>query len=391
MENQENMSENKGAGFVHLLKAAAAKQVKAAALAQSLTCLDAEALESLSSKWDWSKLSASHEIAWSIDLIRQFEDQWKWNVLSANTSLPWSLELYYEFQENWNWKILSANSAVSLSVYLMYEFEGEWDWKVLSARTDLPWTVNLIKLFIEHWSKRILSKNPVASIYLDLYKKFHKGSGQGDEDDYEDEDDYDEDDSDNITVWFSQSGEEGADRPNVFDFSEEELADLRTCIELVVSFDKDMGYMDDYPDAEIIGIEIIYDGVSMSDCLDVDDGSGYSFDKDDGELYGSPGPIIRFQLNQVVNIESFEASVRTLFLKFTSAHLREHTGEDAHYADCFDTTILSNSELLDYWDPCSPPEEFCGKVFHFPDGMPEGGCLLAGTDFILKRESWIKD
>ena len=74
MENQENLPSSTG-GFVHLLKAAAAKQVKTAALAQSLTCLDAEALESLSSKWDWSKLSASHEIAWSIDLIRQFEDQ----------------------------------------------------------------------------------------------------------------------------------------------------------------------------------------------------------------------------------------------------------------------------------------------------------------------------
>ena len=56
-------------GFAHLLTNAAAKQVKASKIAQAMTCLDQAALETLLTKWDWNKLSASHEVAWSVELI----------------------------------------------------------------------------------------------------------------------------------------------------------------------------------------------------------------------------------------------------------------------------------------------------------------------------------
>jgi|JI8StandDraft_1071087.scaffolds.fasta_scaffold11938_3 hypothetical protein len=400
MENQENLSSSTD-GFVHLLKAAAAKQVKTAALAKSLTRLDAETLESLSSKWDWSKLSASHEVEWSIDLIRRFEDQWKWNALSANTSLPWSFDLIAEFQENWNWKTLSANSGVSFSIYLMSELEGEWDWKVLSARTDLPWTVNLIKLFIEHWSKRILSKNIVAKPHLELYKAFERDNEyEYDEDEEYEDEECDEGDSNrfnhSITIQFTmtyESDEGRDDAPRLSDFSEQELMDLRACIELELVFDKQNPALESYKDLDIIGLEVIYDGITPNDG-NGDMKTGYWFEN--GQLCGIAAPIVRFQLNQIIDIHDLLRALTYSSVWFKNAQMENNPVEgrmDAYITrpqgDSFTYTIRPHD--CNFWDYWSPDEAaFCGKVFHFPDGMDDT-VVLAGMDFILKRESWIQD
>lgn len=75
-------------GFAHLLTNAAAKQVKAPKIAQAMSCLDQAAIETLRTKWDWQKLSASHEVVWSVELIEQFKYYWDWRVLFRNESLP---------------------------------------------------------------------------------------------------------------------------------------------------------------------------------------------------------------------------------------------------------------------------------------------------------------
>lgn len=119
MENREKLPRSTG-GFVHLLRAAATKQPDTVAHAQSMDYiryLGADEIRSLSTKWDWKKLSASDEIKWSVELIRQFQEKWHWNILSSNSSLPWQYkDLLWEFKTQWDWNALSSNQGLPWSV-----------------------------------------------------------------------------------------------------------------------------------------------------------------------------------------------------------------------------------------------------------------------------------
>ena len=305
MVSQAPASTNTG-GFAHLLTNTAAKQVKAPQIARAMTCLDQAALEALLAKWNWEKLSASHEVAWSVELIEQYKDRWDRDGLHANSAVE----------------------------------------------------------------------------YLDQY--FDCG-----------------DMSDQIVVRFpfTRSNEDGTYRPDINDFSEEELSDPRACLSLILSWEPDeMGNQDeddwdedededesDYSDVKIIRIEILYDGVTP---FDSDGEIGYFFEN--GELCGYPAPIVRFTFNQEVNAEDFIPAIFRSGFQVLTAAMREN-GSEPHMAEDHNgyVSILDDSEQSDWRDTLHCRNAFCGKVFEFPDGMPQYGYSIAGEDFILERQSWI--
>ena len=142
MENRKRLTRSTG-GFVHLLKTAATKQADTVARVQSLDYLDERAIHLLWSKWDWKKLSASHEMQWSVELIRQFQEKWHWKILSSNPSLPWREDLLWEFKTQWDWNALSGNQGQPWSVeqfeHLRDDFKPEEKRYMENGEPRLQW------------------------------------------------------------------------------------------------------------------------------------------------------------------------------------------------------------------------------------------------------------
>ena len=74
-------------------------------------------------------------------------------------------------------------------------------------------------------------------------------------------------------------------------------------------------------EAKIIGIEILYDGITHIE------GEDYGYWFEDDELYGYPAPVVRFHLNQEVDVEQFRTSIFTTSYKLTTKSIEENDDE----------------------------------------------------------------
>ncbi|MDG4597753.1 MAG: hypothetical protein P9F75_19055 [Candidatus Contendobacter sp.] len=186
--------------------------------------------------------------------------------------------------------------------------------------------------------------------------------------------------SDEITVRFTL-GEGDGYRPEKKEFSEYELSDMRTCMTMSICWEP--SEMEENQDAKIIWFEVIYDGITLIKDKDYGIWLGYWFDEDD-ELCGHPCPIIRFKLDRKVKTEQFRRSIWTSSLRITTAS-REGTGEEPYYAEDHDgsTSILSKKKRDDWISFLKNNNVFCGKIFHFPNGLPEYGYSIPTTEFAL--------
>ena len=187
--------------------------------------------------------------------------------------------------------------------------------------------------------------------------------------------------SDDITVQFTL-GEGDGYRPKKKEFSKYELSDIRTCMTMSICWEP--SEMEENQDAKIIRFEVIYDGITPIKGKDYGIQIGYWFEDGDDELCGHPSPIIRFKLDRKVKTEQFRRSIWTSSLRITTAS-REATGEDPYYAEDHDgsTSILSNKKRDDWIAYLKNNNALCGKIFHFPNGLPGYGHSIPATDFVL--------
>ena len=412
----------------------------------------AELIEQFKGQWKWTKLSSNRELPWSAELIEQYKDRWDWKELLNNHAvhIEWSAELIEHYKDRWDWKALSGNSGLEWSAELIEQFIDRWDWKVLSGNTRLPWSAELIEQYKDRWNWTELSylydgeliynddlglkwspefieqykdyldwevlstfeELPWSLEFLVQYKDYLDTSEFYDNrtvceclgiDPDQDVDCGDTSDQIIVRFPFARSNEDGGSRPNITDFSEEELSDPRACFSLILSWEpEEMGNQDeddwdegdwdededesDHSDVKIIRIEILYDGVTP---FDSDGEIGYWFK--DGELCGYPEPIVRFTFDQEVSAEDFITAINRSSFQTLTAAMREkdsepYTAEDHNgYVVALDMLSLINTQFQLHVN-----KAFCGKVFEFPDGLPSYGYALSGTDFILERQSWIK-
>ena len=83
---------------------------------------------------EWSSLSASNKLCWSIELLSEFKDEWNWYHLSNNKSIPWSTNLMEEFEDKWDWDMLSG-----------YKDWGQAkDWIYYTSLNEISWTTEII-------------------------------------------------------------------------------------------------------------------------------------------------------------------------------------------------------------------------------------------------------
>ncbi len=182
--------------------------------------------------------------------------------------------------------------------------------------------------------------------------------------------------SKDITIRFPLTKGEG-DFPDISQFSENELHDLRTCLSLDIYWEPEL--MDEnQQEAKIQGIEILYDGITHIK------GESYGYWFEDNELKGYPAPIIRFFLNQAVDVEQFMYSIHTTSFDLITESIKESGGEPYFSEDYYVfISALSDDERDEVIEYLKSAGVFCGKKFSFPDGLEESGHFIPGTEFIL--------
>lgn len=156
---------------------------------------------------DWSSLSASNKLCWSIELLGEFKDEWNWYHLSNNKSMPWSTNLIEEFEDKWDWDMLSGYknwgkakdwiyytslNEISWTTEIIERFKNRWNWRTLSCNGDyyslqipgnkerlsvklnttFPWSLNLIEKYEHKWDWRLLSSNPHLPWSEELIDKY---------------------------------------------------------------------------------------------------------------------------------------------------------------------------------------------------------------------------
>ena len=141
--------------------------------------------------------------------------------------------------------------------------------------------------------------------------------------------------------------------------------------------------MEENQDAKIISLEFLYDGVTYIEGNDF----GYWFEDDDG-LYGYPAPIVRFKLDRMVDVEQFRTSIFTSSFSVITASMEE-TGEAPYYAEDHNgyTSVLSEYERDEWIEKLKKNNTLCGKIFNYPDGLPECGYSIPAMDFVLASGS----
>lgn len=156
---------------------------------------------------EWSSLSASNKLCWSIELLSEFKDEWNWYHLSNNKSMPWSIKLIEEFEDKWDWDMLSGYkdwgqakdwiyytslNEISWTTEIIERFKNRWNWRTLSCsgnyyplqipgfkerpsvklNTTFPWSLNLIEKYEKNWDWILLSGNPHLPWSEELIDKY---------------------------------------------------------------------------------------------------------------------------------------------------------------------------------------------------------------------------
>ncbi len=182
--------------------------------------------------------------------------------------------------------------------------------------------------------------------------------------------------SKDITIRFAMTKSE-RDRPELSDFNEDEIFDIRLCSELNIDWQPDQ--MDEkYQNAKIISMEFLYDGITL---IEDQDDYGYRFEED--KLTGYPAPIIRFKLDRKVNTEQFLHSIWESSFLITPESMKD--SDDCFIAEDLNgnSSVISGDELEEWGEYIRDSSVFSGKRILFTEGMPSCGFQIPATDFAL--------
>lgn len=163
-------------------------------------------------------------------------------------------------------------------------------------------------------------------------------------------------------------------------YSEEELADIRKC--LWFSLEPDLS---NEPKAKIMGVQMIYDGITPVE----GELEGYLINrKREYPLDGYPTPVVRFLLDRAMDEEEFRQ-----YIFYSSFMVRTKitvdNNEEIFFAEDHNgyTQVFSSKQRDQYVNFLQFHGAYSGKIFHFPDGMPEEGYDIPAKEFALKPTS----
>jgi hypothetical protein len=181
--------------------------------------------------------------------------------------------------------------------------------------------------------------------------------------------------SDDITIRFPLNKSEGPP-PLKSEFSEEELADLRSCLALSICWEPQQIRKE--AAARICSAEFLYDGITRFNGEEF----GYWFEEGVDELCGYPAPIIRFRLDHKVDPGDFARALFGTSLRLLTSSMHE-CGADPFYAEDHNgyTSALTHRQRDRWVEYLDGGRVLCGKTFVFPDGMSEHGHLLPAIEF----------
>jgi len=178
--------------------------------------------------------------------------------------------------------------------------------------------------------------------------------------------------SDEIVVWFRMENGEG-EWPLVKNMSDQEIENIARICSFKLAYDP-YAIDSDFEDVEILSCEVLYDGITFSEELQV----GLRVKND--ELVGSPAPIIKFKLSKPVAPEEFlrsvwNSSVRLLTKASASlGHEECYTGDEDGNSSVLDVEEVDNIVLA-----LKEAHLFVGKTFGF-DQMSDG--ISIGSDWL---------
>jgi len=180
-----------------------------------------------------------------------------------------------------------------------------------------------------------------------------------------------------ITVRFCLSKGEGSEG-ELSEFSKDELKDFRKCLSLYLTY---------CPRAEssarIISAQIIYDGITP---VGDDDGMpGYFINRKSKCVDGYPTPIVRFWLDRAMDDKEFLQCIHESSYRVCSQYM-DQNDEEPFFAEDWNgySSILSRSQRDQVIMKLECNSAYCGKIFHFPDGLPVDGHSIPATEFALK-------
>ena len=181
-----------------------------------------------------------------------------------------------------------------------------------------------------------------------------------------------------ITVRFCLTKGEGSFF-EISEFSKDELKDFRKCLSLYLTYCPSSG-----PSARIVSVQIIYDGITPVG--DENDGMpGYFINRKSKGVDGYPTPIVRFRLDRAMDEEEFLQCINTTSYRVCSQS-REQNDVEPLFAEDWngysDTLSKSQRDQMIMMLECN--DAYCGKIFHFPDGLPVDGHPIPATEFALK-------
>ena len=180
-----------------------------------------------------------------------------------------------------------------------------------------------------------------------------------------------------ITIRFCLNKSEG-ELIELSKFSEEELADVRKCLALVLTY-----VPAGEPSPKIISVQIIHDGITPVE----DEIEGYFIDREcDYPLDGYPTPVVRFLLDRAMDEQEFLQCVfETSFCVRTES--MEENDEESYFAEDHNgySSILTTKQFKQLVNVLQCHGAYCGKTYEFPEGMPESGYLISAMEFALKQ------
>jgi hypothetical protein len=179
-----------------------------------------------------------------------------------------------------------------------------------------------------------------------------------------------------ITIRFCFTKSEG-EPIEISKYSEEELADIRKCLSLELTYCP-WGQ----PGARIISVQIIYDGITP---VEGEIEGCFINQEDEYPLDGNPTPVVRFLLDRTMDVEEFRQCIFETSYRVCTESM-EQNGESPYFAEDHNgySSVLSGKQRDQTIIFLQNNEAYSGKQFHFPDGLPEGGHLIPAVEFALK-------
>jgi hypothetical protein len=103
---------------------------------------------------DWTFLSGTAKIKWTMDLLRVHGHRLDWQIFSKTTRLPLSAEFVSIFRDRWDFASLSRSTGLRADLDILTQnADASWDWKHLSSRSDLEFTSKHLSMLASrlHW------------------------------------------------------------------------------------------------------------------------------------------------------------------------------------------------------------------------------------------------